>query len=83
MPAEAVIVNDDLVLRVGRNRTSLSPSEAFGLAEVLIRKATRAIVLDEVADSDEIRGVLRDADQAPGKNRDAHRSAADLSLQVQ
>jgi hypothetical protein len=82
MPAEAV-VSDDLVLRVGRNRTSLSPSQAFTLAEVLIRNATRAIVLDEVASGDEIRGVLRDADQAPGKDRDAHRSAADLSPQVQ
>ena len=66
MPAEAVIVNDDLVLRVGRNRTSLSPSEAFGLAEQLIRRATRAIVIDEVASGDEIRGVLRDADRTKG-----------------
>ena len=44
MPIGSVVVNDDLVLRVGRNKASLSPSQAFILAEQLIRGATRAII---------------------------------------
>ena len=37
MPTSSVVVNDDLVLRVGRNKAPLSPSQAFTLAEQLIR----------------------------------------------
>ena len=65
MPVGSVVVNDDLVLRVGRTKTALSPGDAFGLAQQLIQMATRAIVLGEVASSGEILGVLRAADQAP------------------
>jgi hypothetical protein len=54
----AVAVDEDLVLRVGRQRTALSPTEAFTLAETLIRRATRAIVVDEVATSAEILAVM-------------------------
>jgi hypothetical protein len=41
MPIGSVVVNDDLVLRVGRNKASLSPSQAFTLAEQLIRARPR------------------------------------------
>ena len=59
-----VVVGDDLVLRFGRNKASLSPGQAFSLAEQLIRRATRQIVIEEVADSSEILNVLRDANTA-------------------
>ena len=58
MPIGSVVVNDDLVLRVGRNRAPLSPSQAFTLAEQLIRGATRAIIVEE-ADRAAVLGTLR------------------------
>jgi hypothetical protein len=63
----SVVVDDDLVLRVGRHRAPLSPGQAFNLAERLIRRATRAIVIEEVADSGEILGALRDRDATGGE----------------
>jgi hypothetical protein len=56
---EQVFVSDDLALRVGGVSVALSPAEAFGVAERLIRGATRAIVLDE-ADGALVRGVVAD-----------------------
>jgi len=43
---ERVTISDDLSLRVGRSHTALTPSEAFAVAERLIRAATVAIVTD-------------------------------------
>lgn len=53
---------DDLVVRIGRTATTLSPSRAFAVAEQLIRGATRAIVTDE-ADRAAVLGVMRHADR--------------------
>jgi hypothetical protein len=61
MPIGSVVVNEDLVLRVGRNRASLSPSQAFTLAEQLIRGATRAIIVEE-ADRAAVLDTLRASD---------------------
>jgi hypothetical protein len=58
-----VVVNDDLVLRVGRNRAALSPSAAFSLAENLIRSATRAVIIEE-ADRAAVLDAVRRADPA-------------------
>ncbi len=58
MPGGTVVIHDDLVLRIGANRTPLSPSQAFALAQRLIRVATRVIVIEEVADSAEILAVI-------------------------
>jgi hypothetical protein len=63
MPIGSVVVNDDLVLRVGRNKASLSPSQAFTLAEQLIRGATRAIIVEE-ADRAAVLGTLRASDRS-------------------
>ena len=62
MPIGSVVVNDDLVLRVGRNRAPLSPSQAFTLAEQLIRGATRAIIVEE-ADRAVVLDTLRVGDR--------------------
>jgi hypothetical protein len=43
----AVFVCDDLTVSVGKAKATLSPSQAFGLAEDLIRAAARAIVVEE------------------------------------
>jgi hypothetical protein len=63
MPIGSVVVNDDLVLRVGRNRAPLSPSQAFTLAEQLIRGATRAIIVEE-ADRAAVVDTLRVCDRS-------------------
>ena len=47
MPVSSVVVSDDLGLEIGRARAALTPSQAFTVAEHLIRAATRAIVVDE------------------------------------
>ena len=54
MPASAVVVGDDLAVRIGKSRAALSPSQAFDLAGDLIRGATRAIVVEGVAEGAEI-----------------------------
>jgi hypothetical protein len=61
MPIGSVVVNDDLVLWVGRNKAALSPSQAFTLAEQLIRGATRAIIVEE-ADRAAVLDTLRAGD---------------------
>jgi hypothetical protein len=63
MPIGPVVVNDDLGLRVGRNRAPLSPSQAFTLAEQLIRGATRAIIVEE-ADRAAVLDTLRASDRS-------------------
>jgi hypothetical protein len=57
-----VTVADDLALAIGDRSARLSPSQAFNLAEVLIRSATRAIVQDE-ADRALVRDVLKDGER--------------------
>jgi hypothetical protein len=59
MADTSVVVCDDLGLQIGRAKASLSPSQAFIVAEALIRGATRAIVQDE-ADRALVRDVLTD-----------------------
>jgi ABC-type hemin transport system substrate-binding protein len=61
--ASAVVVNDDLVLRVGPTKASLSPSQAFTLAEQLIRDATRAIIVEK-ADRAAVLDTLRARDRS-------------------
>ena len=56
------IENRDQNARPSVARARLSPSQAFTLAEQLIRRATRAMVIEEVADSSEILAVVRHAD---------------------
>ena len=46
MPADPVVTND-LAVKIGGRKVSLSPSAAFTLAEKLIRGATRAIIVEE------------------------------------
>lgn len=58
MPDSSVVVCDDLGLQIGRSRAALSPSQAFTVAEALIRGATRRIVEDE-ADRALVRDVLQ------------------------
>ena len=55
------VVVDELGLRIGRSRADLTPSEAFNVAEALIRAATKAIVID-AAD----RAVVLDSLRASG-----------------
>lgn len=59
---ERVTVAEDLSLRIGRARAALTPSEAFAVAERLIRGATRAIVQDE-ADRALVRDVLANGER--------------------
>jgi hypothetical protein len=47
MPVSSVVVSDDLSLEIGSASAPLTPSQAFTVAEQLIRAATRAIVVDE------------------------------------
>jgi hypothetical protein len=61
MPAAPVLVSDDLDVSVRDRKVSLSPAQAFNLAEKLIRKATRQIVTDE-ADRAVVLGAVRGAD---------------------
>jgi hypothetical protein len=56
MPDNSIVVCDGLGLQIGSAKAALKPSEAFTIAEALIRGATRAIVEDE-AD----RALVRDA----------------------
>jgi len=63
MPIGSVVVNDDLVVRVGPTKASLSPSQAFTLAEQLIRGATRAIIVEE-ADRAAVLDTLRARDRS-------------------
>jgi hypothetical protein len=69
MAAASVIVNDDLVVRVGRQRASLSPGQAFTLAEQLIRRATRAMIVEELADGSEILAALDNPEPAGHDSR--------------
>lgn len=46
MPAGSIVVCDDLGLRIDRAQAVLSQSEAFTIAEKLIRTAAKALVLD-------------------------------------
>ena len=57
-----VLICDDLGLRIGRSKASLTPSEAFTVAEALIRAATKAIVTD-AADAALLREVVRNPER--------------------
>jgi len=57
-----VVSNDTaLALQVGSRKIPLSPSQAFGLAEDLIRGATRRMIVEE-ADRVAVRETVREAD---------------------
>jgi hypothetical protein len=47
MPAGPFVVSSDLAVTIGRRKIPLSPSQAYSLAEDLIRSATRAIIVEE------------------------------------
>src|SRR5215469_1996650 len=51
MPADVAVSDDGLTLEFGRRRVPLTPSEGFALAEQLIRKSTRQMMLEEALDS--------------------------------
>ena len=57
----SVVVSNDLAVTIGRRKVPLSPSQAFGLAEQLIRAGTRAMIVEE-AD----RVAVLDTVRAPG-----------------
>jgi hypothetical protein len=61
----AVEVCEDLGLRIGANKAALSPGQAFIVAEQLIRRATRQMVIEEVAaaGADILEAVDGSADQ--------------------
>ena len=60
MSDTSVVVCDELGLQIGAAKAALSPSQAFTVAEALIRGATRAIVRDE-ADRAAVHDVLHEA----------------------
>ena len=63
MPAGPFVVSSDLAVTIGRRKIPLSPSQAYSLAEDLIRSATRAIVIEEAdraAVLDTVRGAEAD-----------------------
>ena len=60
MPAGPFVVSSDLAVTIGRRNFPLSPSQAYSLAEDLIRSATRAIIVEEAdraAVLDTVRGA--------------------------
>ena len=60
MPAGPFVVSSDLAVTIGRRKIPLSPSQAYSLAEDLIRSATRAIIIEEadrVVVLDAVRGA--------------------------
>ena len=62
MASGPVVVCDDLAMKVGDRKTPpLSPSQAFGLAEDLIRTATRAIIIEE-ADRAAVLNAVRETE---------------------
>jgi hypothetical protein len=63
MPSGPGVVSDDsaLALQVGGRKIPLSPSQAFGLAEDLIRGATRRMIVEE-ADRAAVLDTVRGAD---------------------
>jgi hypothetical protein len=63
MPSGPGVVSNDtaLALQVGAHKIPLSPSQAFGLAEDLIRGATRRMIVEE-ADRVAVLNAVREAD---------------------
>jgi hypothetical protein len=61
MPAAPVLVSDDLDVSVRDRKVSLSPAQAFTLAERLIRAGTRAMIVEE-ADRAVVLDTVRGAD---------------------
>jgi hypothetical protein len=64
MPPDPGVVSDDttFALQVGRRRIPLSPAQGFGLAENLIRGATRRMIVEE-ADRAAVLDTVRGAGQ--------------------
>jgi hypothetical protein len=65
MPSGPGVVSNDtaFALQVGSRKIPLSPSQAFGLAEDLIRGATRRMIREE-ADRAAVLDTVREADHA-------------------
>ena len=63
MPSEPGVVSNDttFALLVGRRKIPLSPAQGFGLAEDLIRGATRRMIREE-ADRVAVRDAVRAAE---------------------
>ena len=61
MAAGPLVVSSDLAVTIGRRKIPLSPSQAYSLAEDLIRSATRAIIVEE-ADRAAVLATVRGAE---------------------
>jgi hypothetical protein len=61
MASGPVVVSNDLAVTIGRRKIPLSPSQAFGLAEQLIRAGTRAMIVEE-ADRAAVLATVRGAE---------------------
>ena len=60
MPSDPVVTND-LAVKIGGRKVSLTPSAAFTLAEQLIRAGTRAMIVEE-ADRAAVLDIVRGAE---------------------
>jgi hypothetical protein len=60
MPSDPVVTND-LAIQIGGRKVPLTPSQAFGLAEKLIRAGTRAMIVEE-ADRAAVIDAVRQAE---------------------
>ena len=65
MPSDPGVVSNDtsFALQVGSRKIPLSPSQAFGLAEDLIRGATRRMIIDEASRA-QVLDTVRQAESA-------------------
>jgi hypothetical protein len=61
MPSDPVVTND-LAVKIGGRKVSLTPSAAFTLAEQLIRAGTRAMIVEE-ADRAAVLDTVRAAER--------------------
>jgi hypothetical protein len=59
--ASVPVVTNDLAVQIGGRKVPLTPSQAFGLAEKLIRAGTRAMIVEE-ADRAAVLDTVREAE---------------------
>ena len=65
MSSDPGVVSDDttFALQVGRRRIPLSAAQGFGLAEDLIRGATRRLIFDEASQAQVLAALTRSSAQ--------------------
>ena len=73
--ASVPVVTNDLAVQIGSRKVPLTPSQAFGLAEKLIRAGTRAMIVEE-ADRAAVLDTVRE-----GAGRDVYRRLTVASCQ--